>query len=85
MSRTEDMCFEPLENFKWFKEDAEGQKILIANYLPGFEYTCTTQAKHDALAEQMVVWEEDGKIRVYPRSGSPRVVRVTGTAEVGDA
>jgi len=83
--RDVDICFRPTKPFKWFREDAEGQKILVGAYQVGLEYTCTTQAKHDELYEKMQEWAESESIVAYPRTESPRQIKVRAEGIVEEA
>lgn len=80
--RDRDWCFEPLEEFSWFREDAVGQRFLVAVYSPGQEYTCGVSDKHDELFGKMQQWAEEGKITIYPRSASKRKIRVAAQGTV---
>lgn len=80
--RDRDWCFEPLEEFSWFREDDAGQRFLVAVYSPGQEYTCTTASKHDELFGKMQDWSDEGKVIVYPRSASKRKIRVVAQGVV---
>jgi hypothetical protein len=82
--RDRDWCFEPKEEFPWFREDAVGQRFLVALYSPGQEYTCTTQAKHDELFEKLQEWSAEGKVIIYPRSASKRKNRIVAQGKVTD-
>lgn len=82
--RIQSICFEPLKEFKWFRKMENGETKLIGVYQPGLEYTCTPQPKHDVLFAQMQIWLEEKKIRVYPKSASPRQVRVVAKGVVSD-
>ena len=81
VKRDRNICFEPLKNFKWFREDDIGQKFLIADYQPGFEYNCSVKPVHDVLAKMIPIWEKEGKIEVRP---SKRLVRVVAKGVVTD-
>lgn len=80
--RDRDWCFEPLEEFSWFREDDAGQRFLVAVYSPGQEYTCTAAPKHDELFDKMQGWSDEGKITAYPRSASKRKIRVVAQGVV---
>ena len=61
--------FTPLIEFEWWRQktDDEGaviEKNLIGQYLPGMSYNCTKDSRHDALREQCVKWEKEGKIKI---------------------
>lgn len=62
VKRDRNICFEPLKDFSWFKEDDLGQRTLVAQYQVGLEYNCSINPVHDALAEMIPTWLSEKKI-----------------------
>lgn len=82
VKRDRNICFEPLEDFSWFKEDGLGQRALVAQYQVGLEYNCSIKPVHDDLADMLKTWIDEKKIITKLSTRKIRVV-AKGTVSEG--
>jgi len=66
-----EFVFTPLVEFTWFRGDA-----LVGRYIPGQDYYCTRQPRHDELREKCVEWEKNGQIKITMLAAGQHFVTV---------
>lgn len=66
-----EFVFTPLKEFTWFRGD-----FLVGRYLPGQDYYCTREARHDELREKCVEWEKNGQIKIMMLASGQNFVSV---------
>lgn len=54
-----EFTFQSTEEFPWFRGDQ-----LVARYIPGQDYVCTREPRHDELRDLCAGWQAEGKIAV---------------------
>lgn len=67
-----EFTFRVTEEFPWFRGD-----MLVARYLPGQDYVCTRQPRHDELRDMCTQWQADGKIVITGLSSGQAFVSMS--------
>lgn len=60
------------EEFPWFRGDA-----LVARYLPGQDYICTREPRHDELRDKVEGWKAEGKAVITALAAGTSFVSVS--------